>query len=148
MNTKAFISFSDIEIQFYLDASDTNGAMTMFECRIAPGAKVPVPHYHEHFDETVFMLEGIGNFILGDQQLELHPGQAAFIPRGVVHGFINKTGNMMRFLSTATPGIFGPEYFQEIAAVLNAGGPPNMQALIAVMTRHGLKPVASQPTDN
>lgn len=142
MDTKAPISIGGIEIQFCLEASDTNGTMTMFECRIAPGAKVPLPHYHEHFDETIFMLEGVGNFTLGDKQYELHVGQGAFVPRGVVHGFINKTDKMMRFLSTVTPGVFGAQYFIEVAEVLNAGGPPDMEKLRAVLTRHGLVPVA------
>ena len=39
-----------------------------------------------------------------------------------------------------TPGILGPDYFHEVAAVLAAaaGGPPDFEAFGAVMRRHGL----------
>jgi hypothetical protein len=39
-----------------------------------------------------------------------------------------------------TPGVLGPEYFREIAEVLNAGGPPNVARIMEVMRRHGLRP--------
>ena len=46
------------------------------------------------------------------------------------------------FLAIATPGVFGPDYFLEIAAVFAAAdGPPDPQAMAAVMLRHGLTPV-------
>jgi hypothetical protein len=39
-----------------------------------------------------------------------------------------------------TPGILGPDYFCEVAAILAAaaGGPPDYAALGEVMRRHGL----------
>ena len=39
-----------------------------------------------------------------------------------------------------TPGLLGPEFFREVAAVLNVGGPPNIERIVAVMQRHGLRP--------
>jgi len=135
------ISIGDIEVQFCLDANDTNGQMTVFECRIRPGAKVPVPHYHEAFDETVYVLEGTGVFNLGGVDVELSAGESGFVPRGVPHGFVNKADSLLRFLAIVTPGVFGESYFIEIAEVLNAGGPPDVPKLMAVMARHGLVPV-------
>jgi hypothetical protein len=45
-------------------------------------------------------------------------------------------------LAVITPGILGPDYFREIAAVVKAaaGGPPDHAAIAAVMRRHGLTP--------
>ena len=45
-------------------------------------------------------------------------------------------------LAIVTPGILGPDYFREMAAVLKAaaGGPPDRAALVEVMRRHGLTP--------
>jgi hypothetical protein len=38
-----------------------------------------------------------------------------------------------------TPGVLGPDYFNEIAAVLGAAeGPPDPAAIGEVMRRHGL----------
>jgi hypothetical protein len=41
-----------------------------------------------------------------------------------------------------TPGILGPDYFRELAALVEgaAGGPPDLAAIAEVMRRHGLTP--------
>ena len=62
------------------------------------------------------------------------------IRRGQVHGFENRAGEDVKFLAIATPGVFGPAYFQELADVVAAGGPPDPGAMKAVMVRHGLTP--------
>jgi hypothetical protein len=73
-----------------------------------------------------------------------------FIARGQVHSFDNTGGSDGAFLSVATPGIFGPAYFLEIAEVLAASpeGPPDLDALSAVMGRHGLTPASPNTTTN
>ena len=66
------------------------------------------------------------------------------IPRGAVHHFAN-TGDLdAKALAIVTPGILGPDYFREVAAILNAAavGPPDLAAIAAVMRRHGLTPVS------
>ena len=57
-----------------------------------------------------------------------------------VHAFDNRHDRDAKFLAIATPGVFGPAYFREIAAVLGAGGPPDPAAVADVMRRHGLTP--------
>jgi hypothetical protein len=69
------------------------------------------------------------------------------IPRGAVHQFANVGDLGARALAIVTPGILSPEYFREVAVIVNAsaGGPPDPAAIAAVMRRHGLTPV-SPPT--
>ena len=45
-------------------------------------------------------------------------------------------------LAIVTLGILGPDFFREVAAILEAagGGPPDLAAIVAVMGRHGLTP--------
>jgi Cupin domain len=78
-------------------------------------------------------------------EVVIGPGQALCIPRGAVHGFVNHGDVDATVLCIATPGVFGPTYFEEIAAVLtaSAGGPPDRAAMIDVMRRHGLTPAPS-----
>ncbi len=135
------IRIGQLEVQFRLDASQTGGAFTMFEFRVPVAARVPVPHLHEAFDETVYGLEGVNTFTVSDEQVELGPGDVLFIPRGAVHHFINKGSFDAVGLSVITPGVLGPAYFQEVAAVVNAGGPPDIGRIMEVMKRHGLRPV-------
>ena len=75
--------------------------------------------------------------------IEIGPGEAICIPRGVIHGFTNRESVDARFLAIATPGLFGPAYFREIGDVLAAGRPPDHAALAEVMRRHGLTPAAA-----
>ena len=47
-----------------------------------------------------------------------------------------------------TPGVLGPDYFREAAAILDAagGGPPDFGEIATVMRRHGLTPCALKMT--
>ena len=58
-------------------------------------------------------------------------------PKGVVHAFSNPFDRTARALIIQSPDI-GPQYFRDVAEVINAGGPPDKAALAAVMTRYGL----------
>jgi quercetin dioxygenase-like cupin family protein len=134
------IHAGQIEIRFLLQAAQTAGSLAMFEFLVPAQARVPVPHSHEAFDETVYGLAGVLTWVLDDQQVRLGPGEVLFIPRGHVHHFANLDPQDARELSVITPGRLGPEYFHEIADVVNAGGPPNVERIMEVMRRHGLRP--------
>ena len=77
-------------------------------------------------------------------ECELHAGEVVFVPRGAVHAFENRRDGDAKFLAVVTPGVLGPDYFNEIAAVLSATeGPPDPAAIGAVMRRHGLTPAVA-----
>ena len=115
--------------------------MTFFECFIPAGSKMPAPHSHDAFEETVYGLSGATTWTVG-ATLEVGVGEALCVPRGAVRGFENRGTDDATYLAMATPGVFGPDYFLEIGAVLAASrsGPPYGSALAAVMLRHGLTP--------
>lgn len=73
---------------------------------------------------------------------EIGPGDVLCIPRGAVHRFDNFHSTDAKTLAVVTPGILGPNYFREVAAVLKAaaGGPPDLAAIAGVIRRHGLTP--------
>jgi quercetin dioxygenase-like cupin family protein len=139
---KTPIQLHELTVMFLLDEVDTQGAATVFETRVPHGAFVPPPHSHVGFEETVYVLEGNFSFVIDGEAQVLSVGQAVCIRRGQVHSFDNAGSADGAFLSVATPGVFRPQYFQEIAEVLNAspGGPPDREALFAAMNRHGLTP--------
>ncbi len=138
---KEKINVGTLEINFLLDGEDTEGTLVQFEFVVQPGAKVPAPHFHVDVDETLYILEGTLTQLIGDKTVELHAGETCFIKRGVVHGFNNLHDKTVRVLCTLSPASIGPAYFREMAEVINAGGPPDMQKVIAVMKKHGLEPV-------
>ena len=116
---KETITLGQIEIRFLFDGDDTAGALSMFEFLVAPGAKVPVPHYHEHFDEVIYGLAGVLTFTVGGRTLRIGPGDRCFIPRGVVHHFVNPDPDPTRTLAVLTPAGIGPAYFRDMAALLS-----------------------------
>lgn len=138
---KEIIKIGQLEIKFLLEASDTHGALTMFEFFVPVGAKVPLPHYHENFDEIIYGLEGTMTFTLDGKIVALERGQSLFIPKGVAHGFNNLSQQDTKALAVATPGLIGSEYFKDLAVIVNADGPPDIGKIKAVFKKHGLVPI-------
>lgn len=133
------ITIGSLSMQFLVDGSHTAGHMAMAEMVVQPKAKVPPPHHHEEVDETIHMLEGTLIYRVNDQAHELKAGDYCFSPRGSTHHFSNPGDVPARALVVFSPAKIGPLYFQEVAEVLGAGGPPDLTALRAVMKRHGLE---------
>jgi quercetin dioxygenase-like cupin family protein len=134
------IRVGQIEIKFLLEAAETNGSVAMFEFTVPVGAKMPQPHSHKHYDETIYGVEGVITFTVEGKPVDIGPGESCFVPRGAVHGFNNPGQTDVKALAVITPALLGPDFFKEAATVVNAGGPPDVEKLKAVMTKHGLVP--------
>jgi quercetin dioxygenase-like cupin family protein len=130
-----------ITIKFLLTKNDTGGALTMFEATVPPGAGVGVPHYHSGWEETIYGIDGVTTLIVNGKRIDVGTGDALVIPRGAVHALKNETGRTARSLGVVTPGVLGPEFFREIAAIAVPGAPPDPKKMAKVMARHGLVPV-------
>jgi quercetin dioxygenase-like cupin family protein len=139
------IRIGQIGIHFLLEAADTGGSLAMFEFTVPVGAKVPLPHSHERYDETVYGVEGVITFTVNGKAVPIGPGESHFIPRGAVHGFNNLGQTDAKALAMVTPALIGPDFFKETAAIVNAGGPPDVEKLKAVMGKHGLVPALPPP---
>lgn len=137
------IRVGQIGIRFLLEAADTNGSVAMFKFTVPAGARVPLPHSHKHYDETIYGVEGVITFTVEGRTVHIGPGESCFIPRGAVHGFNNLKQADAKALAVVTPALLGPDFFKETAAIVNAGGPPDLEKLKIVLARHGL--VATMP---
>ena len=142
VTTHEEIRVGEMVIRFLLEREESGGSVAVFEFDVPVGAKVAAAHSHDGYDETIYGLAGILTWTLEGVPVDVGPGETLFIPRGAVHHFDN-TGNVdAKALAIVTPGILGPDFFREVAAVLDAsaGGPPDVVALGEVMRRHGLTP--------
>jgi quercetin dioxygenase-like cupin family protein len=128
-----------IDVHFLSELPDLN----LFKCIVRPDARTPVPHYHDQFEDTVKGLIGITTIVLDGKVIQISPGGSVVIPRGAVHQIANKTKQTIEFLCEIRPGIFGYEYFRDIATVINTKGPPDIERFKAIMRTHGLVPVIS-----
>lgn len=138
------IEVGDLRIRFLVDAVQSGGSVAVFEFDVPAGARVPVPHSHDGYEETIYGLEGVLTWTLAGTRIDVGPGETLCIPWGAVHHFDNRGAVAARALAIVTPGVLGPDYFRETgeAIAAAAGGPPDVAAIAAVMRRHGLTPAA------
>ena len=132
------VRIGSLRLKFLIDDADNGGKLTMFDMAVPEQAKVPAAHYHRDFEEVWYGLGGTLTVTLDGVAHRLKPGDALFVPRRVVHRFDNLDAGEARALITLTPAVAGKKYFEDIAAVVNAGCPPDMAKLKAVMEKYGL----------
>jgi len=136
--SKDTIHLGPMRIDFIVDAEDSDGSVTVFECFVPTASKAAVPHSNDAFEETIYGLEGTCTWTIDGHTREIGPGDSVCIRRGQVHGFENRTNGDVKLLAISTPGVFGPAYFRELAALLAVPGPPDPVAVGQLMRRHGL----------
>src|SRR6266540_931195 len=139
-STPEEIKVGEVAIRFLVEGERSARSVAVFEFDVPAAARVPVPHSHDGYEETIYGLQGVLTWTVEGTPTDVGPGEALFIPRGVVHHFINTRDIDAKALAIVTPGILGPDYFREVAAILDAaaGGPPDLAAIATVMRRHGL----------
>jgi quercetin dioxygenase-like cupin family protein len=134
------IEMGGLKLRFLQSKETTGTSLDMFEMTVQPNARMPVPHYHETWDEVAYGLSGSTTFQIAGEDIVLTPGETVFIKRGVVHGFRNDTQGASSCLCVLTPGVLGPAYFREMAALVS-NGPPDLAKMKATMLKYGLVPV-------
>ena len=140
--TSEEIKIGGLAIRFLLEGKASGGSIAMFEFDVAAGARVPIAHSHDAYEETIYGLSGVLTFTVDGRKTDIGRGEVLCIPRGAIHRFDNSYLADATMLAIVTPGVLRPDYFREIAAVIGAaaGGPPNPAAIADVMRRHGLTP--------
>jgi len=143
-STRDGIRVGELAIRFLLEGEQSDGSVAVFEFDVPAGSRVAAAHSHDGFEETIYGLAGALVWTVEGHAHEVGPGEVLCIPRGAVHHFDNAGEVSATALAIVTPGLLGPDYFREVAAVLGAaaGGPPDLAAIGAVMRRHGLTPVS------
>ncbi len=131
------IQVGQLGIRYIRDGANDK-QMGAFELIVPPGANVPPAHSHSLNEEMVYVLEGKLRYSVDQEVRDLSPGESMFTPKGAVHGFSNPFESTARVLVVLTPDV-GAQYFKDVASVLGAGGPPDKQKLVAVMSQYGLK---------
>jgi quercetin dioxygenase-like cupin family protein len=98
-------------VYVHVDGEQTADALSVVEFA-GRHADMPPLHADHRNDETVYLVAGRMTWFVGDRQLALDEGQAAFIPRGVPHAYrieseqarwlvINNPAGFERFLRAA-----------------------------------------------
>jgi len=137
------IRLGPLAVRFLVTGEHATGTVAMFELSVPCAQRLAAPaHSHDHYEETVYGIEGVLTWTVDGRQIEVGPGEALCIPRGAIHRFDNNGSRDVKALCVITPAAIGPQYFREAAVVINAaaGGPPDPAKMGEIMRRHGLTP--------
>jgi quercetin dioxygenase-like cupin family protein len=69
---------------------------------LEPGQSQPV-HAHDGADKFYFVVQGRGNFTVGDEQNDAEAGSLIVAPSGVPHGVTNNSTERLSLLVTIAP---------------------------------------------
>src|SRR5256885_10502411 len=122
------IRLGPLTVRFLLTGDNSTGSIAAFEVFVPATQRLAAPaHIHDHYEETIYGLDGVLTWTVDGKQIDVGPGQALCIPRGAIHRFDNNGGQDVKTLCVITPAAIGREYFREAAEVINAaaGGPPD-----------------------
>jgi len=142
------IRIGPLAVRFLLTADNSTGSIAAFEIVVPGGQRLPVPaHSHDHYEETIYGIDGVLTWTVDGKQIDVGPGQALCIPRGAIHRFDNNGIQDAKALCVITPAAIGPQYFRESAEVIKAaaGGAPDRAKMAEIMRRHGLTPAPPPP---
>ena len=142
------IRIGPLSVRFLITGDDSSGSVAAFELVVPGDQRLAAPaHSHDHYEETIYGIDGVLTWTVDGEQIDVGPGQALCIPRGAVHRFDNNASQVAKALCLITPAAIGPRYFLESAEVINAavGGPPDPAKMMEIMRRHGLTPAPPRP---
>src|SRR5258705_4222455 len=132
-----------LAVRFLITGEQANGSVAVFELTVPSAQRLAAPaHSHDHYEETVYGIEGVLTWTVEGKRIDVGPGQALCIPRGAIHRFDNNSSQDVKALCAITPAALGPQYFREAAEVITAaaGGPPDRVKMAEIMRRHGPTP--------
>ena len=102
---------------------------------IRTGIKI---HQHHEADEILFVLEGSGFGILGDDRMPIEKGSAIFVPKSAWHGVENPDSELLLLWVVAPPGL--EAFFREVGSA--PGAPPKdftSAQLNDIAQKHGVR---------
>ena len=127
------VSLGGQPMTFLVTGKDTRHT-SMFDWTIPAGFATGI-HVHGVQEETFFLLEGEGEWRVGDEVVRAVPGTYLFIPPGVPHNIANVSDRPARVLMTVSPP--GHEhYFEELSKAASLGAPPDARAIGELRSRY------------
>jgi mannose-6-phosphate isomerase-like protein (cupin superfamily) len=125
-------------ILFKVPTRDTNGGLFVIEhTHLLPGG--PPLHLHYSQEEWFYLMEGEVVFQVGDQRLQLHPGESVLAPRRVPHTFSSVGEKPSRLLIAFCAAGKMEQYFRDAELAPEHAGDADF------MSRYELERVGPSP---
>ena len=134
------VSLRGTRVSFKVESDRAEGA-SWTEWEAVPGFDTGL-HVHERLEETWYVLDGELEFHVGDETFRATKGACVFVPPQVPHAFANRTETAARFLLVMSPAGHD-RYFDELAAILAADGPPDSDAIADLRRRYDTTQLSS-----
>jgi mannose-6-phosphate isomerase-like protein (cupin superfamily) len=134
------VSLRGTEVVFKVE-SGAGVAMSCVEFSAAPGFDTGL-HVHERLEEVFYVLEGEFEFRAGEEMLRAGQGACMRVTPGVPHAFANRGSSAARLLLMMSPASHD-RYFDELAEILAAEGPPDSGAIAALRQRYDTRQLSS-----
>ena len=82
MNTGTYdeINLGQLTIRFLLEGSASGGSVAVFEFDVPAGARVPIAHSHDGYEETIYGLEGVLTWTVEGAVTEVAVGEVLASP--------------------------------------------------------------------
>jgi mannose-6-phosphate isomerase-like protein (cupin superfamily) len=132
------VSLRGTRVVFKVESDRAEGA-SLSEWNVLPGFDTGL-HVHERLEETWFVLSGELEFRVGDEAFTARAGATVFVPPHVPHAFANRTEAEATFLLTLSPPGHD-RYFEELADILAADGPPDPDAIANLRKRYDTRQI-------
>jgi mannose-6-phosphate isomerase-like protein (cupin superfamily) len=126
-------------LQFKAVAATTGGAFSLHERLVPAGSRRPPAHVHPGRAEAFWVLDGAAEFELDGELLTVVAGSFVLVPGGVVHTFGATASAPAHLLVLHAPAL--DDYFRALAALWSGPEPPDRDAELELMRRHGMRPV-------
>ena len=70
-----------LTVRFLLTADNSSGSIAAFELTVPGAQRLLAPaHSHDHYEETIYGIDGVLTWTVDGRQIEVGPGQALCIP--------------------------------------------------------------------
>ena len=81
----------DMDVRWLVTKESVGAAKTVFGVTLFPPGARHELHRHPNAEEVEYLVSGSGIAYVGDDAVELGPGEAVFVPQNEYHGFENNS---------------------------------------------------------
>ena len=136
--------------RFLIDGEDTGGRFAVVRHVFAPRSLAAPLHRHHREDEFTYVLSGVVDAVLGDDEVVAGPGEVIVKPRDQWHTYWNAGDEPAAVLDLVSPAGL-EQFFRRLDALTGTPTPEQLVALAApyqcdtdfegtqrIVERHGL----------
>src|SRR4026208_309992 len=102
------IVLGPLVVRFLTTGAAASGSVALFELTVPASQRLAAPaHSHNHYEETIYGVEGVLTWTVDGKRVDVGAGQALCIPRGAIHRFDNNGVQDAKALCVITPAAIG-----------------------------------------